>query len=512
MVRGVAHAEVEQWTEAIDSFEAALEAGGEDPVVLFDLAVCMLRSDQPQRAAEILERIGPEAPAEYRARVQYLRGKLALEAGEIEAEVEAYRQAMALDSTEPAYPFALAEILPRLGKAAETEVGPLLERALELWPENARLQADLVAWRLDQPDPVEWQRAIDSLSELTAGDPASAAFVDRARSGLEAEPDRAPVAARRVLHLLRPGKRYQNDWAALEARLALLPLRRPATPELLASQRPTEATVVLETADMLPGTSFAANEQPLEMVASIDAIDSEAAPLRAADLTLLTDRGLSVLDRSGSSFLSVGEVVGGRRLLAGDLDADGRMERIVLGSAGLAIFRRPEASEGKGWTRDRGPSSPGVLEGILVDFELDGDLDLLMIDGAGELLLSLNLGEAGIAPPEAPDLPIGRGRRLLASDLDGDVDPDLLVADGERIAVLTNLRQGEYQVRGELQVGGEVDDWLTLDLDGDGHIDLAAVIGGRLRFFRGRGLQGLEPDPDRDAIAAPWCIPSVRSH
>lgn len=499
MVRGVAHAEIDEWPAAIASFEQALAIGGDDPVLVYNLAVCQLRSDQPEFAVATLQRIDDTAPAEVRARAHYLRGKLALEAGDLESELAAYRQAMALDPSEPAYPFALSQLVPRLGAAGEAEVGPLLERAAEIWPDNARLEADLIAWSLSQPDPDAWPGALDRLSRLTPGEAQAAALLERARAELVAEPERAPTSARRALNVLRPGKRFQSDWAALEARLALLPRRWPARPELLASPAAAVATPTLELADLLPDPALASDEGVLALVASIDAVDAASPALRATDLTLLTDRRLVALDRARDSFRPVGEVAGGRRLLIGDLDADGRMERIVLGDRGLAVFRR-QAEEG--WSQDPGPASPPLSDGILVDYELDGDLDLLLIEAQGEILLARNLGEGGLAAPTDAGLPVARGTRLLARDLDGDVDPELLVADGERITLLRNLRQEEYRWDGELSVEGAVEDWLVIDLDGDATLDLIVVVAGRLRIFRSRGLQGFEPDLEADATVA----------
>ncbi|MBZ0112199.1 MAG: FG-GAP-like repeat-containing protein [Thermoanaerobaculia bacterium] len=502
LVRGVAHAEIEEWAEAIASFETALGVSGEDPVVLFDLAVCLLRADQPARASQVLERIGADAPAELRARASYLRGKLALEVNDVEAEVQAYRQAMALDPTEVAYPFALAQLLPRLGGEATAETGPLLEVALQLWPDNARLLADLSVWRLEQPNPAAWEEAVESLAQLAADDERASALIERGRSELAAEPDRAPSSVRRALNVLRPGKRFQADWAALEARLVLLPLRRPAASAFLETWEPAAVSVSLEKADLLSTAPLEDGEHVVAMVTSADAIDAAAPPIRAFDLTLLTSRGVWVLDRGESAFHYLGDLAGGRRILAGDLDADGAMERVVLGEGGVTIFGRPAGSDWRVWSLEQELTASAVQEGILHDFELDGDLDLLMIDRQGQIRLARNRGEAGLGSPESPGLPIEQGSRLFARDLDLDDDPDLMIASGSVVFILSNHRQGEYQVTAELSVAGTVESLLTTDLDGDDSVDLTILVNGQLRFFAGREARSFEAKPDWDATAA----------
>ena len=44
-------------------------------------------------------------------------------------------------------------------------------------------------------------------------------------------------------------------------------------------------------------------------------------------------------------------------------------------------------------------ADPSLAEVLLIDFEHDGDLDLLLIDEDGRLQLATHRGEAGLGPP-----------------------------------------------------------------------------------------------------------------
>ena len=56
-----------------------------------------------------------------------------------------------------------------------------------------------------------------------------------------------------------------------------------------------------------------------------------------------------------------------------------------------------------------------------------GDLDLLLVDRDGNLLLATHRGEAGLGPPQAAPFGAAGVMRALASDLDGDGSLELII-------------------------------------------------------------------------------------
>jgi hypothetical protein len=501
LIRGVAHSEIGEWPEAIEQFSEALPLADGDPVVAFGLAVAHFRSGDPEIAREWLDRIDETAPEQLRGRVAYLRGKLALEAGDVDGEAEAYRQAAEIDSSEPAYPYSLSQVVPRIGGAvAQEEVGVLLRRAAELWPDNGRIGAELAQWFLGRDDVEERQRGVDLVVELGTGDPDVEVLVSRGLEEFAEDPNRTPVSLRRALNLLRPGKRFQTDSASLEARLAVLPFARPVTIALRRTSTPAYAALTLQSAQLLPEVPFAGQERVLDVVSSNDAVEIPATGAREADLTILTDRGVWFLARDQEEFELVTNLDSApRQLVVGELDGDGWMEILLLTADGMTLWGRPEGS----WTgQDLEPelaTAAGLDRLLAVDFEHDGDLDLLATDEEGALFLVTHRGEAGLGIPEPAPLPrTGSVSRLVAVDLDNDVDQDLVLVGEGFLRVLTNWRQGEYRVSQELALGFEgseqIERLLRVDYDSDGHFDVVGLADGGLLYWHNDGLGGLVAD------------------
>ena len=499
LVRGTAHAEIDEWPQAIELFNQATELADGDPVVAFDLAVAHFRNGDRDSAKEWLGRVDAGAPDALLARAEYLRGKLALEEGDAQGEADAYRRASALDPSEAAFPYSLSQVVPRLGgDDVDTEVGALLARCAELWPDNGRIAAELAQWALGQTDAKTRSRGVDLVIDLAAGQPDVEALVTRGLD--EIATDRPPVSLRRALNLLRPGKRFQTDSAALEARLAVLPLAEPVNESLRSRGAPHPAEMSLASAALLPQMPFAQDEQVLQIWASNDAVAEPGTGTREADLSILTDEGLWALGRGDAAYTRIATWRNApRELLVGELDGDGWMEILVLGEKEVSLWGRSQT--GRWSSRRLEPSlaaAGGLRNAILLDFEHDGDLDLLATDTAGQLVLVTHRGEAGLGEPEPAPLPdIGRVALVRTFDVDGDIDQDLLIAGGTTVRVLTNLRQGEFRPGQELagaEGAGEFEDLLSVDYDSDGRFDVVGVIGGTLTFLANKGPAGLVLD------------------
>ncbi len=199
----------------------------------------------------------------------------------------------------------------------------------------------------------------------------------------------------------------------------------------------------------------------------------------------------------------------------GDLNGDGRLDVVVTGNRGAAATRQILVGLNNGVggfaqsTVDAGSGLDGG-EPALGDFDLDGDLDLLVsgLDPAGarQLRVYRNNGNGSFDPNQI-EVPGAAGngyatRSAVAwGDYNGDGFLDVLVVGltggGRRLHLFTNNGAGAFM--GPLDptggIGGFSDsDAVFVDLNNDGLLDIAAMgntgAASQLRAYRNNGGPG----------------------
>jgi tetratricopeptide (TPR) repeat protein len=511
---GLAQLENDQPARAEAMFRQLAARVPDDPLAYADLGLSLLRQGN---GAEALRWIGEalrRAPG--RPDLLLLEGDALSGSGRGEEALPVYRQAAAgaPDSVEAQYAL-LQQVSGMAGAEAAASRDQALAALLRLRPENLLVQLRAGETAIARGERTAATAAYLRLRELLwQPSPPVAESLGAVLAALEAGTTAAArVPALRLDNLLKPTTLYQHGWRALAPLHPGVPVRRfvheparrdfgpPLAVRFVASPLATTPTV---------GAALAVGD-----------FDGDGRPdivrVRAGDPPRLEVRLAARGFREGAA--PGPPAPGVARLLAADLDNDGRLDLLGYGADRVIFWRGRGDGTFEDATAAWGLAGAGATAAAVLDYDLDGDLDLALAGaraGGGELWR--NALVPPLVPAAAGSMPAAGGvapwqpSQLLAADLDRDGFPDLLLAGADGLRLLVNQGQGRFvdrtAARG-LGGGGPVVAVASADLDGDGSPDLVLVHGdGRLAAFHGHGgsfapwpLRGLAGGPFATVLA-----------
>ncbi len=473
---GIAELENEQPSKAQEAFAELARLVPGDPLPHANLAIALLRQQQFEPALEAIARAHELAPG--RADLIAVEAEIRQWAGQPDRSLELLREAAALAPDDPLIQYAYLRQAGTL--ASDDDVGRALERLARLRPENLLVMLQLGQRAIRDGDRAGATAAFLRLRELVWQAPEAAqGLLEEILTGLEAGDTAAVrVPALRLENVLKITAMYRGSQRELDVGIQGDPLLR-----LAGEPRP------------------AAFGEPVTVSFEAERLAAEPATggVAAGDFNADGSADLAWLSAGESPRLEVrlagGEparlpAAGVQHLTAADLDNDGHLDLLGWGADKLLVWRGSETGGFSEATAAFGLERAGATAVAVLDFDIEGDLDLALAGGrAGSGQLYRNALDGPLSEVGAKALPGGAWREvrdLVASDLDRDGDVDLVVAHGGGTVWLDNLRQGRFAPR----TGGfEAARALALaaaDLDNDGLPELI-VAGDGVAVWHNQG-------------------------
>jgi tetratricopeptide (TPR) repeat protein len=475
---GLADLENEQPANAEKTFAQLAKKVPGDPLPWANLAISRLRQQKFPGAEEAIERalkISPEDPD-----LQSIKAEILQWSGNPEESLSILRKAALAAPDRVVIQYSLWRQATSLtGPDADAAKAEALRRLADLRPENLLILLQTGRLAIASNDRAEATGAYLRIQEVAWQAPGAAeTLLQQIFEALEkGDVEAARVPALRLENVLKITPMYKEGLRELSPAIQGVPLVR-----FLDEPSPTTFGPPLDIRFDVQQIATTPTLGKGLVIADLDG-DGKSDWARIAGSSPST---LEVKLRSSSAPTEF-ELPrqGVDRLLAADLDNDGKLDLLAYGPETLEVYR----STGEGLfeiaTDDFGLTSIGASAMVPVDFDIEGDLDLALaggLSGSGEILRNnldgplLPVGERSL-----PGVEIGAVHDLIASDLDRDGDVDLVIAHDGGLTWLDNRRQGTFADRTSasgLAGLGPVFAVVSADFDNDGMPDLAAAAEG----------------------------------
>jgi Tfp pilus assembly protein PilF len=445
-----------------------------EPVAWADLGILQIRQQQFDSAFATVDKARSLAPDS--SRIEALLGLIESKRGKVSESMEHFRKAIALDGKNLKALYALADETALQGlQGSDAQALETFARILTIEPSNAAVLLDVTRLAAKSGDVTTLKQTLQTLSPLSRGWPAAAQQQLAAIQQTAAGPN--PQAAALQVQFLKnvlvrlPAYRQNLDEVRTPANLGAEPISRFLRLPVPSSE-PAPADAKL---------SFAAQEIPnvpqgaVLWVGAIPLTDEGVPAVVWADVSGLHLPGSAVLPLPrGTTSLSLHNIAGA------DLNYDFKTDLIVATLSGFKIYRQIDAQHFNDVTSET-KLPPAILNGSYTgawpfDFDLDGDLDIVLGVSHGEPLVLRNNGDgtfSAVRPFKGVDGLVA----FAAADIDGDGDPDVALIDTNgKLTVFSNERLGDFKRLDAPAALAEQNLALTAaDANSDGRLDFVVL-------------------------------------
>jgi Tfp pilus assembly protein PilF len=447
----------------------------DEPAGWANWGLLALRQRNFDAAAERLEQA--RSLAAENDQIYYLLGLLESSRGRSAEAISALRKAIERNPQNLRATYKLAEEIERQGgENSETEFQRLIEKMLEVQPDNLATLLELGRIAAKRGDGETLRRAAAKISERSSTWPAEVQEQLSAVQTAATGPD-PRAAATRIIFLRNVLVRVP------EYRQGLSVIKPPPGEEAE------------------PFTNFLRLERPVFVPAPVDrGLSFTPEPLPDADASRWSWIGAVLMDGEGAPSLieANGHEVrlgggatytfpGGPSAVApspegiasADLNYDFKTDLVLAGAGGIRLLRQdnPKAFTDV-TTQTKLPASVisrGYTGAWVADIEADGDLDIVLGVAQGSPTLLRNNGDDTFTEAH-PFSGVSGLRGFVWADIDADGDPDAALIDGAgRIRVFSNERAGQFSERPWTQDSPPARAINVADINNDGVLDLLVV-------------------------------------
>lgn len=446
-----------------------------EPAGWADLGILQVRQQQFDGALQSVDKARSLDPSE--SRIEALLGLIESRRGKLTEAAAHFKKAIALDSHNLKAIYSLAEEAERNeGANEQTDAQQLFRQILQEQPSNQAALLDDLRLAAKRGDTAEAHKSLEAVRPLTTNWP------DVARQQLtiveqnlnSGNPRAAAIQVQFLRNILLRVPAYRESLDEIRTPTTLV--AQPFTHFLRLPSPNSEAAA--------PDSQIRFDARPIPQLSQttatwINAIflnDQNPATLAWADARALYLASGASLPLPGAQ----PAVLSKSGVAVADLNYDFKADISIATPSGLRIYQQEDPAHFRDVTAEsKIPAAVmnGSYTGVWAfDIDLDGDLDLILGVPNGEPVILRNNGD-GTFTQIHTFKEIDGLTAFASADIDGDGDPDVALIDGSgNLHVLLNERLGAYRAR-EIpsNLGSGTRAVAAADINGDGSMDFVLL-------------------------------------
>ena len=457
----------------------ATELAPGEPAGWVNLGLLQTRQQEYDAAFASFEKARPLAPNN--SQIETFLGIVENRRGNLPSALAHYRRAVELDSGNLRALYTLATETEREQTDESTRVSvDLLERILKVRPQNQPVQLDLIRLSAKQNNAARILQAVEALSENSAqwAQPAKQYLAQLRQAAVKGDLRDAAIQAQFLRNTLVRELSFRRNLEEVRAPGSsvgepfLKFLKLPA-PKSEPSTPDKDLRFESGSLQGIPDVNvFWIGNLPLDE-------DGDSAVLWADAKAVHVQNG-STLALPTSQRASSGVIPGPHSVAVADLNYDFKPDLVFATGAGLRVYQqngpRKFVDVTAAMRLPGGITQASYTGAWPIDFDVDGDLDVLLGSPQGDPTVIRNNGDGTFAPV-TPFKGVNGVLSFCNADIDADGVPDVAIIDNTgKLFVLRNERLGVYSQRpAPSQIVDQNRAIAAADVNGDGLIDFVLL-------------------------------------